>query len=171
DGRIYAVGGVARGRQNTGALEVFDPPRDRWEARAPMAVPRDHHAAGAVDGKLYVVGGRLGGDYGRNLDAHEGYDPAADTWGRRAPLPTARSGIAAAVLGRRLYVFGGEAPSGTFRQVEAYEPEGDRWVTLTPMPTGRHGLAAIAHEGRIHVISGGPRPGGSFSALNEVFTP
>jgi hypothetical protein len=39
------------------------------------------------------------------------------------------------------------------------------------MPTPRHGLAAVAEGGRVYVISGGPRPGGSFSSVNEVFTP
>ena len=39
------------------------------------------------------------------------------------------------------------------------------------MPTSRHGLGAAALENRIFVISGGPRPGGSYSAANEVFTP
>jgi hypothetical protein len=39
------------------------------------------------------------------------------------------------------------------------------------MPTPRHGLGAAVHAGRMYVISGGPTPGGSYSAANEVFTP
>jgi N-acetylneuraminic acid mutarotase len=89
----------------------------------------------------------------------------------RAALPTARSGIAVAVLDGRIFVFGGEAPMGTFDQVEGYDPATDRWTTWAPMPTPRHGLGAAAVGGRIFVISGGPRPGGSYSAMNEVFTP
>ncbi|MCH7915782.1 MAG: galactose oxidase, partial [Deltaproteobacteria bacterium] len=89
----------------------------------------------------------------------------------RASMPTARSGIAAAALGGRIFVFGGESVSGTFNQTESYDPATDRWETLTPMPTPRHGLGAAVLGGNIYVISGGPRPGGSFSSLNEVFTP
>jgi N-acetylneuraminic acid mutarotase len=136
-----------------------------------MPVPRDHHAAGVVAGKLHVVGGRLDGSYARNLDAHHVYDPATNSWTQGPPLPTARSGIAAAVLGTRLFVFGGEAPSGTFGQVEVYDAATNRWTSHTPMPTPRHGLTAIPFEGRIHVLSGGPQPGGSYSAAHEVLSP
>lgn len=86
-------------------------------------------------------------------------------------MPTARSGIAAAVLGRDVFVFGGESTTGTFAEVEAYDPARDRWSARASMPTARHGLGAAAVEGRIFVLSGGPRPGGSYSAANEVFTP
>jgi hypothetical protein len=68
-------------------------------------------------------------------------------------------------------VFGGEAPTGTFGQVEACDAAADRWSAFAPMPTRRHGLTAIAFEGRIHVLSGGPQPGGSYSAAHEVFSP
>jgi N-acetylneuraminic acid mutarotase len=118
-----------------------------------------------------VVGGRLEGSYARNVDTHEVYDPSSNTWTTAAPMPARRSGIAAAVLGRRLFVFGGEAPEGTFGQVEAFDADSGRWASFAPMPTPRHGLAAAAHAGRIYVISGGPRPGGSYSSANEVFTP
>ena len=171
DGRIYAAGGVDATRRNSDALEVYDPGRDRWEPRAPMPVPRDHLGAAAVGGKLHVIGGRLDGSYARNLDAHHVYDPVTNRWTAAPPLPTARSGIAAAVLGSRLFVFGGEAPTGTFGQVEVYDLTVSRWSALAPMPTPRHGLTAIAFEGRIHVLSGGPQPGGSFSAAHEVLSP
>lgn len=39
------------------------------------------------------------------------------------------------------------------------------------MPTARHGLGAAVVEGVIYVIGGGPRPGGSYSAVNEAFIP
>jgi hypothetical protein len=136
-----------------------------------MPVPRDHHAAVAVGGKLHVVGGRLDGSYARNVDAHHVYDPATNAWSALPALPTARSGIAAAALGSRLLVFGGEAPSGTFGQVEGFDAAAGRWSAYAPMPTPRHGLAAIVLDGRIHVVSGGPQPGGSYSDAHEVFTP
>jgi hypothetical protein len=42
---------------------------------------------------------------------------------------------------------------------------------MVPMLTARHGLGSAVVDGRIHVISGGPTPGGSFSNVNEVFSP
>jgi N-acetylneuraminic acid mutarotase len=124
-----------------------------------------------IGGKLYAVGGRLDGNYGRNLAFNEEYDPATDRWRSLTPMPTPRSGIAAAVLGGRVFVFGGESTSGTFNQTESYDPAKDAWTTWTPMPTARHGLGAAVVGQSIYVISGGPTPGGSFSSANEAFTP
>jgi N-acetylneuraminic acid mutarotase len=113
----------------------------------------------------------VNGDYRRNLAVTEVYDPATDQWRRIADLPTARSGITAAEIGGRIYVFGGEGGDGTFPQNEAYEPAHQTWQAMALMPTARHGLGSAVMDGRIYVISGGPTPGGSFSNLNEVFTP
>jgi len=170
DGKLYAIGGYDR-KANSAAVEVYDPVRDTWASRAPLPTPRDHLATATLSGKLYAIGGRLNGDYRRNLSVTESYDPVTDQWKRAADLPTARSGITAAEVGGRVYVFGGEGAEGTFRENEAYDPARDAWEAMAPMPTARHGLGSAVVHGRIHVLSGGPTPGGSFSDLNEVFTP
>ena len=118
-----------------------------------------------------ALGGRIDGDYSRNLASNEAYDPASNSWEQRAPMPTARSGIAAAVLEGRIFVFGGEAPTGTFNQVDAYDPRSNGWSSHARMSTARHGLGAAAVAGRIYVVSGGPTPGDSVSAANEIFVP
>ena len=170
DGKLHAVGGYNRDG-NTSVHEVYDPATDSWTARAPMPTARDHHAAAALNGLLFAIGGRLNRQYSQNLGVTEEYDPATDRWTRKVDLPTPRSGITATVAKDRIYVFGGEAPSGTFRENEAYHPASNSWEALAPMPTARHGLGSVAVDGRIYVTSGGPTPGGSFSNVNEVFTP
>ncbi len=170
DGKLHTVGGYNRDG-NTSAHEVYDPATDSWTARAPMPTARDHHAAASLNGRLYAIGGRLNRQYSQNLAVTEEYDPKTDRWSRKADLPTPRSGITAVVVKDRIYVFGGEAPSGTFRENEAYHPASNSWEALAPMPTARHGLGSATVDGRIYVISGGPTPGGSFSNVNEVFTP
>ena len=170
EGKLYAIGGYDR-KANSAAVEVYDPARNTWASRAALPTPRDHLAAATVAGKVYAIGGRLNGDYQQNLSVTEVYDPAIDRWARAADLPTARSGITASEVGGRIYVFGGEDGEGTFRENEAYNPIRDTWQIMAPMPTGRHGLGSAVVRGRIYVISGGPTPGGSFSDLNEVFTP
>lgn len=170
DGQLYAIGGYD-GKANSAAVEAYDPARRVWTSRAPLPTPRDHLAAAAASGKIYAIGGRLNGDYRRNLSVTEAYDPGTDRWSRAADLPTARSGITAAEVGGKIYVFGGEGGEGTFRENEAYDPAHDAWQGMAPMPTARHGLGSAVVQGRIYVISGGPTPGGSFSDLNEVFTP
>lgn len=169
-GKVYAIGGYDR-TSNSAAVEVYDPVGNLWTSRAPLPTARDHLAAAAVSGKVYAIGGRLNGDYHRNLAVTEVYDPATDSWARVADLPTARSGITAAEVGGRVYVFGGEGGDGTFHENEAYDPARGTWQAMAPMPTARHGLGSAVVDGRVYVISGGPTPGGSFSNLNEVFTP
>jgi N-acetylneuraminic acid mutarotase len=170
NGKLYAIGGYDR-TANSAAVEVYDPVRNLWTSRAPLPTPRDHLATATLFGKVYAIGGRVNGDYRRNLSVTEVYDPVTDQWKRAADLPTARSGITAAVVGGRVYVFGGEGGAGTFRDNEAYDPARDAWQAMAPMPTARHGLGSAVVQGRIYVLSGGPTPGGSFSDLNEVFTP
>ena len=167
----YAVGGVGSDGKNTGANEEYDPLKDRWTKHVSLPTVRDHLAVGVVDGKLYAIGGRMDGNYRRNLAVNEEYDPTAGGWRPRASMPTARSGIAAAVLGGRIFVFGGESPSGTFNQTESYDPATNNWISWAAMPTARHGLGAALVGSTIYVLSGGPTPGGSFSSLNEAFTP
>jgi N-acetylneuraminic acid mutarotase len=170
DGKLYAIGGYDR-TANSAAVEVYDPVRNLWTSRAPLPTPRDHLATATLFGKVYAIGGRVNGDYRRNLSVTEVYDPVTDQWKRAADLPTARSGITAAVVDGRVYVFGGEGGAGTFRDNEAYDPARDAWQAMAPMPTARHGLGSAVVQGRMYVLSGGPTPGGSFSDLNEVFTP
>ncbi|MDN5940760.1 MAG: hypothetical protein L0H94_02665 [Nitrospira sp.] len=170
EGKLYAIGGYD-GKSNSAAVEVYDPARNLWGPCAPLPTPRDHLAAATVAGKVYAIGGRLNGDYRQNLSVTEVYDPVGDRWARTAGLPTARSGIAASEVGGTVYVFGGEGEEGTFRENESYDPASGTWQTMAPMPTARHGLGSAVVQGRIHVIGGGPTPGGSFSDLNEAFTP
>lgn len=170
DGKLYAIGGYDR-KTNNAAVEVYDPVANAWTIRAPLPTPRDHLATATASGKLYAIGGRVNGDYGRNLAVTERYNPATDRWMRVADLPTARSGITAAVVDGTIYVFGGEGAKGTFHENEAYDPAHDAWRSMAPMPTARHGLGSAVVQRQIHVLSGGPTPGGSFSDLNEVFTP
>ena len=46
-----------------------------------------------------------------------------------------------------------------------------KWITKAPMPTLRHGLSAVTDGEKMYVIGGGPKPGFSYSSVNEVFVP
>lgn len=164
-GRLYAIGGLDD-KGDTSAVEAYDPIGNTWTARAPLPTPRDHLATATVAGRIYAIGGRQAD----NLAVTEMYDPSTDRWSRRADLPTARSGITAGVMDGMIYVLGGESSSMTFSTNEAYRPDKDRWTSMTPMPTARHGLGSGVVGNRMYVIAGGPKPGFSFTAANEMFT-
>src|SRR5216110_2761654 len=174
--KIYVIGGATtppgsketavhptRPHVSVGTVEEYDPATNTWRARASMPTPRNHATAGAVNGKIYVIGGRVGAAFitagSSNVDVVEEYDPATDAWGSaRARMPSARSAIASGVYGGRIYVTGGEGQDSqrmyTFRALEAYDPANNRWSVLPSMPVSRHGLAGGVVGKRLHMVSG-----------------
>lgn len=174
-GKIYFIGGVTTAEGSKAPFLTFmgpcnvlssnytyDPATDKWEGRKPMAVPRNHAFAGAVNGKIYVIGGRTGHGFimsATNTDVVEEYDPATDTWSApKERMPTPRSGGGWGTDGRRIYVAGGEVTTkqlvGAFRAVEAYDPATNSWATLPPMPLPRHGVAGAVIGERLYLASG-----------------
>lgn len=152
-----------------GTVEEYDPATNTWRERRPMPTPRNHTTAGVVNGKVYVIGGRVGAAFigvGSNVDVVEEYDPATDRWGPvKARMPTARSAMASGVHNGRIYVEGGEMQTGvymmTFRALEAYDPAANRWTVLPSMPVSRHGLAGAVVGNRLHMVSGDVQSAGT----------
>jgi N-acetylneuraminic acid mutarotase len=142
--------------------EVYDPATNKWETREPMSVPRNHAFGAAVNGKIYVIGGRTGHGFiltATNTDVVEEYDPLSNRWSvPKERMPTARSGGVTGTDGRRIYVAGGEVTTqelvGAFRAIEAYDPITNSWMTLPPMPMPRHGVAGAVLGNRLHLVSG-----------------
>lgn len=142
--------------------EVYDPATNTWQTRAPMALARNHAFAGAVNGKIYVIGGRVAHAFvtvSSNTDIVEEYDPATNSWsGLKAKMPSARSGGGWATANGRIYVAGGEVATpaliGAFRAVEVYEPATNSWAVMPPMPMPRHGVAGAIIGNRLHLVSG-----------------
>ena len=181
--KIYVMGGATippgsketavhpqRPHISVGAVEEYDPATNTWRQRTPMPTPRNHATAGVVNGKVYVIGGRVGAAFisagSSNVDVVEEYDPAADAWGSaRARMPSARSAMASGVHGARIYVTGGEGQNAqmmyTFRALESYEPASNRWTVLPSMPVSRHGLAGAVLGNRLHMVSGDVQSAGT----------
>ncbi len=175
NGKIYVIGGAAqhpgsnepavlptRPHRAMSANEMYDPATNKWETRSPMPTARNHAAIGAVNGKIYVIGGRLGAAFigvASNTDVVEEYDPGTDQWGAvRARMLTGRSASAWGVYNGRIYVAGGEFQNGqlmaAFRALEAYEPATNSWHALPQMPIPRHGLAGGIIGNHLHLVSG-----------------
>ena len=181
-GRIYVIGGngmhpgvkaaslwADHPQRSFGDVDEYDPAANSWRARAPMPTPRNHMFGGIVDGKIYVIGGRLGPAFigaATNVDIVEQYDPETDAWGAPQPrMPTARSGGGAAVYNGRIYVAGGEQQDlrmfAAFRAFEAFDPKTQTWTSMPVMPTPRHGFAAAFIGNGFHVVSGETQAAGT----------
>ncbi len=193
--KIYAIGGAKNPEYSTPELrptvpvenvatnEVFDTATGSWSSVAPMLTARNHHGAALIDGKIYVVGGRIGSTFiiglSNNVSTNEVYDVAKNTWSSVLGMPTPRSGVGTAVLNGRLHVLGGEAYLndlvGTYRTHEAFDPKTNSWQRLPPMPTPRHGLAVGEIGGKIYAVSGSNVAGGGGPhegvKVNEVYDP
>ena len=175
NGKIYVIGGAAphpgsqevslqpsRPHRSVSTVEEYDPKTNTWTQRSSMPTARNHAAIGAVNNKIYVIGGRLGSVFiftASNTNVVEEYDPTTDQWGLvKARMPTQRSGGAWAVYKGRIYVAGGEHQDehllAAFRAVEAYDPATNTWEDLPKMPMPRHGLAGAVVGDRLHLASG-----------------
>ncbi len=144
------------------SLQVFDPATLDVSFGQAASIRRNSGAGAVIDGKLYVVGGRVVG--GGNLTANEVFDPATGQWQTLAPMPNAQGGIAAAALDGHLYVFGGEffnnTGGGVYSESWVYDPATDAWSSIADMPVPRHGLGAVTVGDEIFVIAGATQAGG-----------
>ena len=174
-GKIYVIGGAttADGSKDPfftffgpskvlATNDVYDPATNKWESRTPMSVARNHAFGAAVNGKIYVIGGRTGHAFilsATNTDVVEEYNPVSNSWSApKERMPTPRSGGASGTDGRRIFVAGGEVTTtelvGAFRAIEAYDTVTNSWMTLPPMPMPRHGVAGAVIGNRFHLVSG-----------------
>jgi Sigma-70 region 2 len=95
-------------------------------------------------------------------------DVFLDVW-RQAASFEARASVSTWLLAIARY----KALSARRRRTDAAldEKVASKVADHARMPTARHGLGAAVVAGRIYVISGGPTPGASASAANEIFLP
>lgn len=166
-----------------GTNEVFDTQTRTWTTLRAMPSSRNHLDAAHVDGKIYVIGGRVGSSYSggwsSNVAMNEAYDIATNTWATRAPMPTARSGTGAGVIDGKIHVLGGEGWldnfGGVFRAHEVYDPKTNTWQRAARMLTPRHGFATAVIGRRLYAVSGVNNAGGagtlSVVNVNEIFEP
>ena len=187
--RIYVIGGATTQpwakenflsqvtpQRGLGTVQAYDPKTNTWKELTPMPTPRNHAAIGAVNGKIYVIGGRVGAAFiglASDTSLVEVYDPATDTWGvPGARMPTTRSALAYGVYNNKIYVAGGEFQDPTqqtvFRTFEEYDPASNAWSVLPPMAIARHGVAAAVIGNRFYAVSGDVQSSGTGV---EVSTP
>ena len=116
-GRLYVVGGLGASSE----LEAYDPKINTWTSEAPIPTPRVGAAAAAIDGLLYVVGGRS--PSGAVLNTVESYDPKRNSWSTANPMPVARAALAVCAADDTLFGLGGQDSAGSFLNLnEAFSP-------------------------------------------------
>jgi N-acetylneuraminic acid mutarotase len=186
-GKIYVIGGATTvdgskepfftffGASKVLATnDVYDPATNKWQSRTPMSVARNHAFGEAVNGKIYVIGGRTGHGFilsATNTNVVEEYNPVSDSWSApKERMPTARSGGAWGTDGRRIFVAGGEVTTselvGAYKAIEAYDTVTNTWMALPSMPMPRHGVAGAVIGNRFHLVSGMVQSAGVLTFLD-----
>ena len=177
--KVYVVGGRPPA-DNT--FEVYDIASNTWATlpNLPPTYPtRNHIAATAIDGKVYVAGGRYnGGSFSDPItDSLDMFDPATGMWSSRARMLRPRGGLNGVAAYGCFYTWGGEGtatePNGVFPDHDVYNPKTDRWTALARLPTPVHGVTGAAFvDGIIYIPGGGTSQGGSSgSTIFQVYRP
>ncbi|HVL33928.1 MAG TPA: kelch repeat-containing protein, partial [Actinomycetota bacterium] len=150
-GSVYVSGGSERTTRWTPERNfwMLAPNAPRWERLPDMPEGRMGHQMVAVAGKVYVVGGRGGG----NVLI---YDIGARAWSTGAEIPVARDHLGVAVLGTKVFAIGGR-DTDLLRRVDVYDTVSDAWsegpalpVPMSAMATG----ATMVPDRAIHVVGG-----------------
>ena len=176
--KIYVIGGTSGWSSSsstikTGLNEVYDPATDTWETKTSMPTKRYQMEANAVNGKIYVIGGRTGGMY-TTVDLNEVYDTETDAWTTKEPIPYPVVSYASAVVDNKIYVIGGQDEFHAqlnldFTQV--YDTETDAWSQGAHIPVATWQATAGATTGtmspkRIYVLGG---EGGFVEPLDQNY--
>jgi N-acetylneuraminic acid mutarotase len=173
NGVIYVMGGVYMlpgddvGRL-LNVVEAYDPATDTWTTKAPMPTARYALSMPVVNGKIYAMGGSVGGGYG--INTVELYDPETDTWTMKASMPIVNCYFGTCIVDGIIYTIGGWDYSQHSR-VFTYDPEIDEWSELSTMPTARLGLGAGIVNGKIYAIGGAPHSTMPPLSINEEYDP
>jgi N-acetylneuraminic acid mutarotase len=152
-------GGQENKDSSTGPSGSAQNPKDmRWQALAPVPVPRYYVGVGAAHEKVFVIGGF------RPAEATlvHVYDTKTNTWAAAKALPSGYSLPNVASVNDRLFVLGGfENP----RTLE-YDFSKDDWIARAPLPTERgRGGAAVGVTGTTVLLAGGIIMGNSANNL------
>jgi len=122
-----------------------------WTTRAPYPFSIRFHPVAAVGGKVYAVGGNVGGT-GRNYVTE--FDPMINTWTTRAPSPHAIYRNAATALNGKLYTIGGENAAAARAYLSEFDPALNTWTTRAPNLETIYAIDAAVLEERIHIVGG-----------------
>ena len=164
ENRIYCIGGLIggsnfyEGSKVSGAIEVYDPAKDVWETKKPMPTPLINLQANVIEGKIFLIGGKTGGQYSTNAIT-QAYDPILETWTQAALMPYPVSSYASAVVENKIYVFGGQAESGSpmnLNTTQIYDTTQNSWTLGKPLafPLLNSAACSLLNSKTIYVIGG-----------------
>lgn len=157
---IYLAGGI-----DGSSLSRYDIETGSWTTQAIVdSAPRDHSVMVALNGELWLLGGR-GHHDGEAHGVVRIIDPATGNTRAGPNMPRGRSGFAAAVVVEGVLVTGGENlwPAQMIGGADLYSVRDQQWLALANPPQIVHGGPALVHRGRYYLLLGSTAAGAIFS--------
>jgi N-acetylneuraminic acid mutarotase len=144
-----------------------------------MPTNRNELEANVVNSKIYLIGGRTGGQF-TTVGLNEVYDIANDSWTTTKPIPYPVVSYASAVSGGKIYIMGGQDEflhnnlDVNFTQI--YDPQNDIWSFGLSLPTTVMSAAAGATTGamapkRIYLFGGNPNGEIGGTNITQIYDP
>src|SRR6266481_5349311 len=156
DNMLYIAGGQTADMVPTLYDQVsrYDYTTNTWSNVAPLPVALGQATIGASNGKIYVVGGFIGGTSVTN--ALRIYDIATNIWTSGANMPTSPGveAAAGAVTNGKFYVMGGDDFNNGLNTNFIYDIASNTWTTGATLPDNRTNTYGTAYNGLIYVYGG-----------------
>ncbi|XP_046571173.1 LOW QUALITY PROTEIN: kelch-like protein 9 [Haliotis rubra] len=152
---LYVLGGCttqcAHGESAVNSVLRYDPRFDSWFQVCPMLNKRAYFFAGALNNKIYSVGGKFKDG---SLATAEAYDPAENTWELISSMPMSYHAHAGAVYAGHIYISGGYSGNHFTPDMQRYDPQTNQWEDMAPMLTPRGWHVMCATHDKLFVFGG-----------------
>ena len=132
--RIYAIGGSDSCYRKSGTTKVLkiDIEKGSCEEVAPMNMGRYDAFGTAMNGKIYVAGGKQNSSV--LLNTCEMYDPATNAWQIMPSLDVPRHSSSMVYFQGSLYVIGGVNSHSRELSVEMFDSSANKWMKKSTIP-------------------------------------
>jgi N-acetylneuraminic acid mutarotase len=165
NGKLFVLGGNESIGTPSTKLEIYDPVADAWSAGPDIPVRRQDPGACALNGQIYVFGGR---NYDGILSSVDAFHPHSNTWQAQKDLITGRYALACSVADGRVYALGGGQLAATNTENEEYDdPREDYFTAVHGMLMPRSGAAMASIDDTLYLMGG--HTGGANASV-EVWT-
>jgi len=184
--KIYIIGGVTTTSGSSipasRLVDIYDTVTKTWSTGpdTPITILSNgvlDAKCAHVNGKIYLMGGRTGLNYGGTGDDTINHtyelDLQAGVWTRKRDMPIENSEMAIVVYNGNIYTFGGyretSGPETTYTSIRAevlqYSPSSDTWSTVRMLRVARSACAAALVGDTVYII------GGKENVLSESYKP
>jgi hypothetical protein len=167
DGKIAVAGGFPSPDGSTDRLDVFDLSSGTWSSGPTLPHTYDHASLAELGGRLYLVGGYIGGLSNPTSEVWS-LGPGEAAWTQEQAMSTPRGALATGAAGGKLVAIGGVDQSATvLSSTEIFTP-GTGWSAGPNLSIPREHLGATGAGDTVYAIAGRNADGATTSVESLV---